>query len=164
MKPVYFGDMEASPDPVGEVKGSGNTHHLGVRHTWIRLRENQQTHPEMHTHMDRHTHTQDKCPPLMDTHSHIQAVPSTLALSGLTLNDSTPVSYSPGVRRIHPQSPSGPGLLMVSQKDPRLSCQGPLMMNVSWLNWTHWPLGDSHQCLGDDQACYRKREPLWSSA
>lgn len=58
------------------VKGLGILTIWELRHTWIRLQENQQTHPEMHTHTDRHTHTQGKgplCPLQTDTFSHLSS-------------------------------------------------------------------------------------------
>lgn len=79
MKPIDSGDMGGCPAPEGKVKGLGILTIWELRHTWLRLQETQQTHPEMHVHTDRHTHTQGKYPPCplqTDMQSHIRAVPS----------------------------------------------------------------------------------------
>lgn len=109
MKPIDSGDMEVCPAPEGKVKGLGILTIWELRPTWFRLQETQQTHPEMHVHTDRHTHTQGKYPPCplqTDMQSHIRAVPSTPVLDGLTLNDLASVSFSPGV---HLQASRAPG-------------------------------------------------------
>lgn len=70
MKLTYSVDMGASLGPGGQGGRSGNTHHLGARHAWIRFQETQPTHPEMHPRTTGSL-TQDTCLPQTDTHSHL---------------------------------------------------------------------------------------------
>lgn len=104
------------------VKGSGVLTGWEPRHTWLRLEENQQAHPETHTHTDRHTHTQGGRPPRplrTDTQPPARAAHSAPVPAGLALNDSTSVAL-----------PRAPGVLTGSQ-DARLSAPGPLVSTLA---------------------------------
>lgn len=94
--------MKASLGLVGKEKGLGILTLWELRHVWNRLQESQQTHPEIHTHMDRLAHTQDECPPQTGTFSHSSS--SWHPQLGWAHCESLNLSYSLGVYLKYPKA------------------------------------------------------------
>lgn len=116
---IYSGDMEFSPGPVGKVQVLGILT-VGCSGTFrLHFRKPADSPRDAHPHGQACSHsgqmfTTDRYSP---TFEQLPASP----LAGFTVNESLSVL----IPWCPPEIPQGPGLLMVSQKDPRLSSLEP---------------------------------------